>query len=212
MLEGAFDSDLARGIVATDALIGTFADTDDTQLRQNRCFLYHVIGDGTGRWDVPVGGMGALTDALTARRRAGRRRAPRNDAGRSIRADARRGRGGDRGRDAYGAATCWRTWRPRCSPDCWAIRRPAGRAGGLAAEGQPAAHPAPARARQTVSRREAFAGTFHVNEGYEQLRAAYAQAAGGQIPELPPCEAYCHSLTDASILTPAVAQRQAFTP
>ena len=28
-------------------------------LRQNRCFLYHVIGNGTGDWDVPVGGMGA---------------------------------------------------------------------------------------------------------------------------------------------------------
>ena len=59
-----------RGIVATDALIGTFAATDDPQLRQNRCFLYHVIGNGTGRWDVPVGGMGALTAALAERRAA----------------------------------------------------------------------------------------------------------------------------------------------
>ena len=61
-----------RGIVATDALIGTFAAMDDPGLRQNRCFLYHVIGNGTGRWDVPVGGMGALTAALeTAARGAG---------------------------------------------------------------------------------------------------------------------------------------------
>ena len=50
----------------TDALIGTFAAAGDPSLRQNRCFLYHVIGSGTGRWDVPVGGMGALTDALCA--------------------------------------------------------------------------------------------------------------------------------------------------
>jgi phytoene dehydrogenase-like protein len=55
---------------------------------------------------------------------------------------------------------------------------------------------------ETVSGAEAFAGTFHVNESYEQLRLAYAQAAGGQIPAVPPCEAYCHSLTDASILAP----------
>ena len=55
-----------RGIALTDALIGTFATADDVELRQNRCFLYHVIGNGTGDWDVPVGGMGAVTDALVA--------------------------------------------------------------------------------------------------------------------------------------------------
>ena len=38
---------------------------------QNRCFLYHVIGGGTGDWDVPVGGMGAVTGELAARHRAG---------------------------------------------------------------------------------------------------------------------------------------------
>ena len=61
-----FEDDLERGIIATDALIGTFAGLDDESLRQNRCFLYHVIGNGTGDWDVPVGGMGALTEALAA--------------------------------------------------------------------------------------------------------------------------------------------------
>jgi phytoene dehydrogenase-like protein len=55
---------------------------------------------------------------------------------------------------------------------------------------------------RAVSPQEAFAGTFHVNEGYDQLQRAYAQAAAGQIPELPPCEAYCHSLTDPTILGP----------
>src|SRR5581483_1119404 len=48
----------------------------------------------------------------------------------------------------------------------------------------------------------AFAGTFHVNESAGQLGAAFAQAASGEIPELPPCEAYCHSLTDPTILGP----------
>ena len=61
-----FEDDLERGIVATDALIGTFAGLEDESLRQNRCFLYHVIGNGTGDWDVPVGGMGAVTEALAA--------------------------------------------------------------------------------------------------------------------------------------------------
>ncbi|MGH3100403.1 MAG: phytoene desaturase family protein, partial [Thermoleophilia bacterium] len=64
VIEATFDDDVVRGIVLTDALIGTFAGAHDGDLRQNRCFLYHVIGNGTGEWDVPVGGMGALTDEL----------------------------------------------------------------------------------------------------------------------------------------------------
>ena len=40
----ALDSDLVRGVVATDALIGTFAGLDDPSLQQNVCFLYHLIG------------------------------------------------------------------------------------------------------------------------------------------------------------------------
>jgi phytoene dehydrogenase-like protein len=52
-----------------------------------------------------------------------------------------------------------------------------------------------------VSPAEAFAGTLHVNEGYEQLERAYEEAAGGRIPTVPPCELYCHSLTDPSILS-----------
>ena len=49
---------------------------------------------------------------------------------------------------------------------------------------------------------DAFAGTFHVNEFYEEMRASFHQAAAGQIPEHPPFELYCHSLTDESILGP----------
>ena len=49
----AVDNDLLRGVMATDALIGTFARTDDPSLAQNVCFLYHLIGGGTGDWDVP---------------------------------------------------------------------------------------------------------------------------------------------------------------
>ena len=51
-------------MVATDALIGIDTRLDDPRLRQNRCFLYHVIGNGTGEWRVPVGGMGAVAAAI----------------------------------------------------------------------------------------------------------------------------------------------------
>ncbi|MEA2459024.1 MAG: hypothetical protein QOC95_1996, partial [Thermoleophilaceae bacterium] len=59
-----FGHGLVRGVISTDALIGTFARVGESSLRQNRCFLWHVIGGGDGRWRVPVGGMGALSDAL----------------------------------------------------------------------------------------------------------------------------------------------------
>src|SRR5690606_20640935 len=62
--ERTFASDLVRGVVLTDGLIGTFAGAHDASLAQNRCFLYHVVGGGTGDWDVPVGGMGAVVAAL----------------------------------------------------------------------------------------------------------------------------------------------------
>src|ERR1700757_819790 len=65
-IEKRFRDETVRGVVATDALIGTFARMDDPSLVQNRCFLYHLIGNGTGEWRGPVGGMGTLTSALTA--------------------------------------------------------------------------------------------------------------------------------------------------
>jgi phytoene dehydrogenase-like protein len=49
---------------------------------------------------------------------------------------------------------------------------------------------------------EAFRGTFHTDEGYEQMNASYEQAARGELPEKPPGEVYCHTLTDDSILSP----------
>jgi phytoene dehydrogenase-like protein len=64
-----------------------------------------------------------------------------------------------------------------------------------------------------VSPEDAFAGTFHVNEGYEQLAAAFRAAQAGRIPAVVPCEAYCHSLTDPTILDEALrrAGAQALT-
>src|SRR5881394_4360909 len=49
---------------------------------------------------------------------------------------------------------------------------------------------------------EAWCGTFHSDEGYEQMSASYEQAARGRLPDKTPCEVYCHTLTDDSILAP----------
>jgi phytoene dehydrogenase-like protein len=202
LLESSFESDLVRGIVATDALIGTFAALDDPGLAQNRCFLYHVIGNGTGHWDVPVGGMGALTGALAQAARG---------AGAEIRLNTPVARieaspSGVAVHDADGEVWEGRHVLANVAPAVLAS---------LLGEPPPGDPPEGSQLKlnlllrrlprlrdDTVSPSEAFAGTFHVNEGYEQLQRAHAQAAAGQIPEVPPCEAYCHSLTDPSILAP----------
>ena len=48
----------------------------------------------------------------------------------------------------------------------------------------------------------AFCGTFHIDEGYEQMKTSHAQASALRLPDKIPCEVYCHTLTDDSILSP----------
>jgi phytoene dehydrogenase-like protein len=205
LLEGAFDSDLARGIVATDALIGTFADTDDAQLRQNRCFLYHVIGDGTGRWDVPVGGMGALTDALAGAAEQAGAELRVNSPVVSIRADARRVEVETADGTAYESLP---PARQRGTLGACPLAGRSGaraRAGGLATEGQPAARPATRACATTRSAAPTRSqGRSTSTRATNSCAGPTLRRPAGRIPDLPPCEAYCHSLTDASILTPAL--------
>src|SRR5204862_2584039 len=63
-IERYLKNDLVRGLVFTDAKIGVLTYPHDPSLLQNRCFLYHLIGNKTGEWKVPVGGMGAVAQKL----------------------------------------------------------------------------------------------------------------------------------------------------
>ncbi|WP_435644269.1 phytoene desaturase family protein [Streptomyces sp. H49] len=206
-VEEYFEDDLVRGVALTDALIGTFADAHDPSLAQNRCFLYHVIGGGTGAWDVPVGGMGALTDALArAARAAGAVLATGHEA---VRIDT----------GADGVEVAYRTTDGEGVAAARHVLVGASPRELAALTGE--APPEPAEGAQlkvnmlltrlpklrdpAVDPREAFSGTFHIAEGYGQLAAAHAQAAAGELPAAPPSEIYCHSLTDPTILGPELA-------
>ncbi|MFE9884803.1 phytoene desaturase family protein [Streptomyces scopuliridis] len=208
-IEKRFRHDLVRGVVLTDALIGTFADAHDPSLAQNRCFLYHVIGGGTGDWDVPVGGMGALTDALA-------------DAARSAGAEIRTGHEATRiDSDGSAAEVSFRaggtegrvTGRQvlvNASPQALAAllgEEPPAPAEGAQLKVNMLLRRLPRLRDGSVDPREAFAGTFHIAEGYGQLATAYREAAAGRPPLAPPSEIYCHSLTDPSILGPGLAGR-----
>jgi phytoene dehydrogenase-like protein len=202
LIEECLADDVLRGIALTDALIGTFAGAHDADLRQNRCFLYHVIGNGTGHWDVPVGGMGAVTGALRDAALA---------AGAELRCGAqvttiepgavRFGDAGGGERVAVGAhvlagvAPAVLDRMRGCAPSAPAPEGAQLKVNLLLAR-------LPRLRDGSVDPAEAFAGTFHVNEGYAQLEAARTRAAAGELPDPVPCEVYCHTLTDPTILGP----------
>jgi phytoene dehydrogenase-like protein len=62
------------------------------------------------------------------------------------------------------------------------------------------------RLKEDIDPVAAFGGTFHINENYSQLQTAFEQASRGEIPNPLPCEIYCHSLTDPSILSPELRE------
>jgi phytoene dehydrogenase-like protein len=201
-LERAFDSDATRGVVLTDALIGTFAPAADPQLRQNRCFLYHVIGNCTGRWDVPVGGMGALTTALeTVARSAGAEIRTGSEIV-SIGTDGGTAEVACADGERFEARHVLAGVAPAVLHELLGEEAAAQRPEGSQLKINMVLSRLPRLRDREVSPERAFTGTFHVNEGYAQLERAYEQAASGRIPTEPPCELYCHSLTDPSILSP----------
>ncbi|MFJ8780248.1 phytoene desaturase family protein [Streptomyces sp. NPDC102476] len=208
-VEDRFADDLVRGVVLTDALIGTFADAHDPSLKQNRCFLYHVIGGGTGAWDVPVGGMGALTDALaTAARDAGAVLATGHEVV-GISADGSSAEITYRTAEGEGAVAA-RHVLVNASPQQLAVLtgdQPPNPAEGAQLKVNMLLKRLPRLRDNEVDPREAFSGTFHVAEGYQELATAHAEAAAGRLPTAPPSEIYCHSLTDPTILGPDLVEQ-----
>ncbi len=198
VLAERFQDDLISGMVSTDGLIGTLADVHDASLRQNRCFLYHVVGNGDGRWRVPVGGMGAVSGALEEAARA---------AGADLRCDA----------EVIAVDGAEVTWRDatgehtvtadhvlaNCAPPV--LDRLRGRVPqvdpgwgaqlkvNLLLDRLP-------RLRSGHDPEVAFAGTFRLDESVAELADACAAARRGELPERLPAELYCHTLADPSIV------------
>ncbi len=210
-----FPDDLLAGIVATDGLIGTFASLDDASLLQNVCFLYHVVGGGSGDWDVPVGGMGAVSGALARAAVA---------AGATIVTGAEAMAATPDGTVAWREADGVHTARADtvlagCAPAVFDRLLAAAGAEPLGGESSDGAQlkvnmlltRLPRLRDDAVDPSAAFAGTFHINESRRQLEAAFAEARAGRVPSLPPCEIYCHTLSDRSILGVDLAATDAQT-
>ena len=213
-LQQRFADDRVRGIVLTDGLIGTFTDASDPSLLANRCFLYHLVGNGDGQWKVPRGGMGSLVEEL---RRVAissgvmietDRLVERIDRGQthltlSVSNDQ------TRREQTNHEEIATRFIVAACSP-----RELARLAGGVTEQALTEGSQLKVnmvlkrlpRLRSGIDPRQAFAGTFHIDESFEELQHAYRQAAAGKLPERIPAEIYCHTLTDPSILSPDLVE------
>ena len=210
-IERYLRNDLVRGLVFTDAKIGVFTYPHDPTLVQNRCFLYHLIGNKTGEWKVPVGGMGAVSSELErTARKAGAEILTNVDVHalnvtgktRSVefRTDGKHDTVEARfllvnfGRNVLARFT-GRLFQPDRTDEgsVFKTNMLLRRLPRLKAKKYPAT--------------EAFCGTFHSDEGYEQMNVSYDQASGGRLPEKTPCEMYCHTLTDNSILAPDLREQ-----
>ena len=199
LVEEYFQSDLVRGVVLTDALIGTFAPNVDDSMQASKCFLYHVIGGETGDWNIPVGGMGAVTASM---RKAAERFGAELVSNAEVTALSEDGRviyqlnGETHEVEAkYILANLARPELARL------LGKTAPRAEGAQVKVNMLLKRLP-KLKEEIDPVAAFGGTFHINENYSQLQTAFEQASRGEIPIPLPCEIYCHSLTDSSILSP----------
>jgi phytoene dehydrogenase-like protein len=204
VIEQSFESDLVRGVVLTDGLIGTFGPNIDLDLHVNKCFLYHVIGNETGDWNIPIGGMGQVTDSLYQ---------VAKELGVSLVSDCEVSSIDSDGTVGHTQSGNMETIRGKyvlanVSPTelekltgVLGIVPGATKMDGAQVKVNLLLKRLPKLKDDLLDPVAAFGGTFHINENYSQLQTAFEQASNGEIPNPLPCEIYCHSLTDPSILS-----------
>ncbi len=205
-IERYLQDDLVRGLVLTDGKIGVFTHPHDQSLLQNRCFLYHLIGNKTGEWKVPVGGMGAVVTELEKTARASGAelmtnvtlgQLDLNGTQRTVEFEVDGKRQNVKakfllvnfGRNVLSKLTN-QPYQAGANDE------------GSVFKINMLLRRLPTLKATTYNPTEAFCGTFHTDEGYEQMEVSYQQASAGQLPDKPPSEVYCHTLTDDSILSP----------
>jgi len=219
-IERYLQNDLVRGLVLTDGKIGLLTHPHDPSLLQNRCFLYHLIGNKTGEWKVPVGGMGAVASELEqAAHKAGAELLKNVDVRhvdfggktKTVEFEIRDNASGTHaqpsqvdarfllvnfGRNVLAKFT-GKSYQPDATDE------------GSVFKINMLLRRLPKIKANKYTSLEAWCGTFHSDEGYEQMNVSYEQAAKGRLSDKTPCEVYCHTLSDSSILSPELS-RQGF--
>jgi phytoene dehydrogenase-like protein len=203
IVRSKFKDDLVRGVILTDALIGTFVSADSIQ--SNICFLYHLIGNGTGEWKVPRGGMVAFVNELERvvhslgveiKTSSEVTQISSTSDGVSVRTSSGEG---------YEAEYLLSNAAP-AHLDRILGKKTKDSLPGSQLKINMLLKALP-RLKSGADPKKAFSGTFHINESYTELEDAYATAKSGRIPEHAPSEMYCHTLTDPSILSDELANK-----
>ena len=197
VIEERFKDDLVRGVVLTDALIGTFSSAFEMQA--NICFLYHLIGNGTGEWKVPRGGMGALVKELVRVATAAGVEIKVNSRVKSVNTDTENATLTLEDGTTITSSFVLSNAAPQV------LARLRGQTPPVSLEGSQMKINILLKSlpqlKSGIDPRLAFAGTFHAQESFAQCESTYLQAKGGAVPEMLPIEMYCHTLTDPSILS-----------
>ena len=192
-----FSHDVVRGVVLTDALIGTFASAFD--LQANICFLYHLMGNGTGEWKVPNGGMGALVkELLRVATESGVEISLNSKATQVVSTEAGVEVSIESGEVVKGDYLL-----SNAAPQVLAKLRdtpPPKSLDGSQMKINILLKRLP-QLKSGIDPRLAFAGTFHANETFSQFESVFKDAQAGVMPEKMPIEMYCHTLSDPSILS-----------
>ena len=197
VIQARFKDDLVRGVILTDALIGTFSSAFEMQA--NICFLYHLIGNGTGEWKVPRSGMGALVKELVRVATAAGVEIKVKSRVKSLKMDA------DNATLTLEDATSITSSFVLSNAAPQVLARLRGKTPPASLEGSQMKINILLKSlpdlKSGIDPRLAFAGTFHAQESFAECESTYLQAKGGAVPEKLPIEMYCHTLTDPSILS-----------
>ena len=197
-IDKRFNNDVVKGVVLTDALIGTFASAYDIQA--NICFLYHLMGNGTGEWKVPAGGMGALVKELVRVATSAGVEILSNSKVTSVASDESGVIAKTESGDVYQSDYLLSNAAPAVLAKLQGKAQPPSLDGSqmkinILLKRLP-------QLKSGIDPRLAFAGTFHANESFSQLEETFVDATEGVMPAKMPVEMYCHTLSDPSILGP----------
>jgi phytoene dehydrogenase-like protein len=211
MIERRFGDDTIRGVVASDALRGHAGALNDGDLIANRAFLYAMLGASPGESRVPVGGMGALSDALAASAMRAGAEIRTSSGVRTITAGADSADViWDEPGGSYQVTT--RFVLANVAPCVLHILQgepddPATKPQGSGVVVNLLLDRLP-RLHTGLDPAIAFSGNLHINTEYSWLAAAHEAAMAGRVPQVVPTVATCPSLVDPTVLGDAPRGQQ----
>lgn len=210
LIESHVKSDILRGVLMTDAKIGSYTHAYDVDLLQNKTFIYHIIGNKTGEWRVPQGGMGNLVAQLIEKA---------IDLGVELvtEAEVKHIEREDSLKVIYNHNGCEHEVIAKDILLNAAPKVLERLLGNIPLPSKPVEEGTafkinlllkklPQLKDTEVKPEQAFAGTFHINQSFEQMEKTFETAIAGKIPDPIACEIYCHTLTDPSILSEELQQ------